>query len=67
MSARHGLAKRPPLADEVLLADELFERARAHPCREGLSARRRLEEGFGTGSLDASAGHALMLGAALRS
>ena len=61
VAARHGLAERPPLADEVLLPDELVEGPRAHPGRERLAARRRLEQGFGAGSLDASAGHALML------
>ena len=45
------LPERPSLADEVLLADELVERPRAHPRGERLPLRRRLEERLGTGAV----------------
>ena len=43
-------AERTALADEVLLADELVEVARAHPRGERLALGRRLEEGLGSGA-----------------
>ena len=42
--------ERAALADEVLLADELVEVARAHPRGERLALGRWLEEGFGSGA-----------------
>ena len=48
MAAREATAERTALADQVLLSDELVERARTHPCREGLALGRRLEQGLGT-------------------
>ena len=44
MAARDRPAKWTPLADEMLLADELVERPRPHPGGQRLSLRRRLEE-----------------------
>ena len=40
-------AERPALADEVLLADELVEAARAHPGGQRLALGRRLEQRLG--------------------
>lgn len=50
MTARDAPAQRAALADEMLLADELVEVARAHPRRERLPLRRRLEQGFRSGA-----------------
>ena len=47
MAARHAPPKRAPLADEMLLADELCKIARSHPRRERLLLGRRLEERLG--------------------
>ena len=44
MAAVDTLLERSPLADEMLLADELVERPRPHPRGERLGARRRLEQ-----------------------
>ena len=69
MAARDAPAQRSALADEVLLADELVERSRAHPGRERLAVGRRLEErlGFGAGQSGRGApgGHAAMVRAPL--
>ena len=46
----------PRLADEVLLADELLERARSHPRGERLALGRWLEQGFGAGAADGADG-----------
>ena len=46
----------PRLADEVALADELVERARAHPGGERLPLGRWLEQGFGAGPAGSSGG-----------
>ena len=42
--------ERSAIADEMLLADELVQAARAHPGGQRLPLRRRLEEGFGSGA-----------------
>ena len=58
VTAGDGPAERAALADELLLADELVQVARAHPRGEGLALRRRPEQGFGTGTGDgAPRGH----------
>jgi hypothetical protein len=57
VAARDAARQRPGLANEVPLPDELLERPRAHPRRERLPLRRRLEEGFGTGTREALASH----------
>src|SRR4029079_16935029 len=56
MPAVERPAERPTLPDQVLLADELVERARPHPSRERLGPGRGLEQrlrlratGAGTG------------------
>ena len=51
MAAGDAPAERAALADEVLLADELVEVARAHPRGERLPLGRRLEEGLGSGTV----------------
>ena len=52
----------PSLADEVFLADELVEVARAHPGGQRLPLGRWLEEGLGSGADDpAGGGHAPMV------
>ena len=56
MAAGDRAAERTALADEVLLADELVERARAHPGGEGLALGRRPEQGFGPGAGDGAPG-----------
>ncbi len=56
MAAGHAAAERPALADEVLLADELGEGARAHPGRQRLALGRWLEERFGSGTDGPSGG-----------
>ena len=62
MAALDAAAERAPLADEVLLADELVERARPHPGGERLALGRGLEQGFGPGAGDAPGGHGPMVG-----
>ena len=52
MTARDGATKRPALANEVLLADELLEAARPHTGGQRLLLGRRLEQGLGTGAGD---------------
>ena len=47
MAAGDRPAERAALADEMRLALELLERARAHAGREGLPLGRRLEQGLG--------------------
>ena len=49
--ARDAAPERPALADEVLLADELVEVARAHPGGQRLPLGRWLEEGLGSGAV----------------
>ena len=44
MTAGDAPAKRTALADEMLLADELRQIARSHPCREWMLLGWRLEE-----------------------
>ena len=62
MAAGDGPTERPPLSHEVRLTLELLERARTHPCREGLPLGRRLEQGFGTGAgSGAPGGHGPMV------
>ena len=56
MAAVERPAERPALADEVLLADELVERARPHPRRERLRSGRGLEEGLGLRATGARTG-----------
>ena len=48
MSAGDAAPERATLTDEVCLADELGQVARAHPGGQRLPLRRRLEEGFGS-------------------
>src|SRR6188508_1460212 len=50
MTAGDRAAQRAPLADEVLLADELGEAPWPHARRERLSLGRWLEERFGPGA-----------------
>ena len=50
MAAGDAAAERAALADEVVLADELVEVARAHPGGERLPLGRWLEEGLGSGA-----------------
>ena len=50
MAAGDGAAERAALADEVGLADELVEVARAHPRGERLPLGRWPEQGFGAGA-----------------
>ena len=50
MAAGDGAAERAALADEVLLADELVERPRAHPRGERLALGRWPEQGLGAGA-----------------
>ena len=50
MPAGDAPAERTALADEVLLADELVEVARAHPGGERLALGRWLEQGLGSGA-----------------
>ena len=50
MAARDAPAERTAFTDEMVLPDEFVEVARAHPRRERLPLRRRLEEGFGSGT-----------------
>ena len=50
VAAGDAAAERPALADEVVLADELVEVARAHPRGERLALGRWLEERLGPGS-----------------
>ena len=50
MAAGHAPPERTALTDEMLLADELGEVARAHPGRERLLLGRWLEEGLGSGA-----------------
>ena len=50
VAAGDAAPERAALADEVLLADELVEVARAHPGGERLALGRRLEEGLGSGA-----------------
>jgi hypothetical protein len=52
MAARDAAAKGPALTDEVILADEFVEVARAHSRCEWLPLRRRLEECFGASAGD---------------
>jgi hypothetical protein len=47
MAAIERSTERTALTDQVLLADELVERARPHPRRERLRSWRRLEQGLG--------------------
>ena len=56
MAAGHAAAERSALADEMLLADELREGARAHPGRQRLALGRWLEERFGSGADGPSGG-----------
>lgn len=58
MPAGDAAPERAAFADEVLLADELLERARSHPGRERLALGWRLEEGFGSGAAGAGDGGA---------
>ena len=53
---RDGAAQGPAVADEVRLAHELLERARAHPGGEGLPLGRWLEQGLGLGTSGARSG-----------
>ena len=56
MAAGDAAAQRSALADEVGLADELVEVARAHPGGQRLPLGRWLEERFGAGALGSSRG-----------
>lgn len=70
MAAGNGPAQWSTLADEVLLADELGQRARPHPGGERLPLGWRLEERFGTGpgraGRGAPGGHEPMVALAAR-
>ncbi len=48
MTVGDAAAEWTPLADEVLLPDELIQRSRAHPGGQRLALGRRLEERFGS-------------------
>lgn len=65
MAAGDAAPERPPFADEMLLADELVEAPRAHPCRKWLLLGWRLEEGFrpsaGQSGRGAPSGHGPMV------
>ena len=66
MAARNAPTKWTLLSDEMLLADELVEVARAHPGREWLALRRWLEERFGSSADDpAGGGHEPMVARAV--
>src|SRR5437868_227126 len=62
MAAGNGTAKGSTLADEVLLPDELVQRARPHPGRERLAPGWRLEQGLRSCAGHASGWHAASLG-----
>ena len=62
MAARDGATERTALADEVPLADELVEVARAHARGERLPLGRGPEQGFGPGARGcAPGGHGPMV------
>jgi hypothetical protein len=48
MAAGHAATERSPLANEMLLPDELGEVARSHPGGQRLLLGRRLEKRLGT-------------------
>ena len=54
VAARDRASERPRIADEVLLALVLIERARPHPRGERLPLGWWLEEGFGSGTGDST-------------
>ena len=56
MAAGDRTPERAALADEVLLADELAEAARAHAGRERLPLGWRLEERLGSGAAGSGTG-----------
>ena len=58
MAALESATERPALPDEVLLADELLERPRAHPRGERLPLGRGLEERLGSCSGESARRHA---------
>ena len=64
MAARHAPPEWAPLADEMLLADELGQALRSHPGRERLLLGRRLEERLGSSAacLRSCCGHDRSLG-----
>ena len=54
VAASDAPAQRTALADEVLLPDELGQVARSHPGGQRLPLGRWLEEGLGSGPVDAA-------------
>lgn len=58
MAPGEAAPERAAFADEVLLADELLERARPHPRRERLALGWRLEERFRSGTAGSGDGGA---------
>jgi hypothetical protein len=56
VAARHAPAQRAALTHEVLLPDELLERAWAHAGRQRLPLGGRLEEGLGPRTLEPAGG-----------
>ena len=61
MAAGNRAAQGPTFADEMLLADELRERPRAHACRQRLRTGRGHEERLGPGSWGSAGGHGPMV------
>jgi hypothetical protein len=64
VTASDAASERAAFADEMLLADELLERPRAHAGGQRLALGRWLEEGFGSGALGSLGGRHVRDGSA---